>query len=205
MVTGPPAATPVTTPAVVTLAMAGAELDQVNVLPVRVCPAAFRATAPNDIVEPIANVALGGDTLTLAMTVSGPGDAVTVIAAVPDTPDVVAVIVALPALTAVTVPDTSTDATAGAELDHAKVRFASGTPAAFNAVALSPCCAPAASEMDAGSMRTDATFTSGMMFPVTPSLVPPHAATVASHVTIPTFKTRELPIMDMNRHTENSG
>jgi hypothetical protein len=73
MVTGPPTATPVTTPEVgFTLAMVGAEELQVTVRPLRDPPDALMATAAKGTVPPTTTDWLPGVTVTLA-TVSGAG------------------------------------------------------------------------------------------------------------------------------------
>jgi hypothetical protein len=114
-VTGPPPATPVTTPAALTDATPGAELVHVKVLPLSVWPPAFVARAPNVAVEPATIVVLAGCTAMLAITVS-PAVAVTVIVALADLPAVDAVIDVEPTAIAVTTPPALTVATEVAEL-----------------------------------------------------------------------------------------
>jgi hypothetical protein len=131
MLTGPPAAIPVTTPVALTAAIAGVALVHTTVFPGSTAPAAFFATAPNVSVPPIEIVALGGETVMLATAVSGPGGAVTLTVELPETAAVVALIVALPGANAVTVPLASTDAIVGAELDQANASPARVAPVAL--------------------------------------------------------------------------
>jgi hypothetical protein len=117
IVTGPPAATPVTSPLLVTVASAVLEDVHEYVRPGNGCPAEFSAVAPKLIALPTTTEAVVGVTATEA-TVLSTGGAVTVICADPDFPAALAVMNAWPGATAVTRPDELTDATPAAELVH---------------------------------------------------------------------------------------
>src|SRR5206468_1171691 len=94
-----PAATPVTRPVVLTLAIAVLLLAHVTTRPLKILPAASFVTAASCWVPPTLTLADAGLTVTEAT-----GTSVTVIAAVPLLPSLVAVIVADPVATAVTRP-----------------------------------------------------------------------------------------------------
>src|SRR5207302_8133584 len=66
IVTGPPAATPRTSPDPLTLAMPASLLAQVTVLPARTLPAASLGVAASWTVLPVSIVAVSGATLTVA-------------------------------------------------------------------------------------------------------------------------------------------
>lgn len=127
-----PADTPVTTPALVTVATAVWLLDQDTTLPLNALPAASLVTAVSCVVWPIVTEAVDGETVTLA-TATG----TTVTLDQPSTPSMLAKITALPALTALTSPEFRTSATLGVLLVHTTVRPVSGWPVALNACAVS--------------------------------------------------------------------
>src|SRR2546426_637089 len=121
MVTGPPAATPVTTPLPFTDARAGMLLAHVTVRPVSTLPLASLVVAINFTVCPTCTVAVAGDTVTEAT-----GTGLTVMAAVPLWPSLVAVMMTgPPTATPVTRPLPFTVARAGELLAHATGRSVS--------------------------------------------------------------------------------
>src|SRR5947208_681074 len=102
MVTGPPAATPVTSPLPFTLATVALLADQVTVRPVNTLPLASVSVAVSGCVCPACTLAAAGLTVTEATGTD------TVTTDVPLLPSDVAVIVAEPAATPVTSPLPST-------------------------------------------------------------------------------------------------
>ena len=147
-----PAALPVTSPLVLTVAIVVLLLDQVMGRPGNGLPFPSAAVAVSRTVCPACTEAEDGLTLTVAT-----GMAVTVTAAVPFWPSLVAVIVAVPATTPVTSPLPSTAATALLLLDHVTVRPDNGYPSASSGVAVSCTPAPISTLTSAGLTRTDAT------------------------------------------------
>src|SRR5947208_7463450 len=113
IVTGPPAATPLTSPLPFTLAIALLLDCQVTTRPVNGLPFASLGVAVSCTVLPTATPAVAGVTVTDAT-----GTGVTVLAAVPFWPSLVAVIVAEPAALPVTSPVPVTAATDGLLLGH---------------------------------------------------------------------------------------
>jgi hypothetical protein len=107
-----PAATPVTTPLELTVAIAELFVDQVMVWPVITFPCWSFTVAVKVTVAPVWIEGLAGLTVTVVTTGAGGGGggAVTVTPAVPDFPELLAVIVAEPAATPDTTPFPSTDA-----------------------------------------------------------------------------------------------
>src|SRR6266853_1043568 len=154
IVTGPPAATPVTRPLPFTLAIVLSLDCQVITRPVSGLPLASFGVAVSCTVPPTATLAEAGVTVTEAT-----GTGVTVMADVPLWPSLVAVIVAEPATFAVTSPVPFTVATVVLLLDHATVRPVSTLPLASFRVAVSCCVCPACTLADAGLTVTDATGT----------------------------------------------
>src|SRR5216117_487972 len=169
IVTGPPAATPLTSPLPFTLAIALLLDCQVTTRPVNGVPFASLGVAVSCTVLPTATPAVAGVTVTDAT-----GTGVTVMAAVPLWPSLVAVIVAEPATFAVTSPVPVTVATGVLLLDHATGRPVSTVPFASFRVAVSCCVCPTGTLADAGLTVTDATgtpLTVMLAVPLCPSLV----------------------------------
>lgn len=106
-----PAATPVTTPLELTVAVAELLVDQVIVWPVITLPFWSFTVAAKVTVAPTVTEGLDGLTVTVVTTGAGGGGAFTVTPAVPDLPELLAVIVAEPAATPDTTPFPSTEAT----------------------------------------------------------------------------------------------
>ncbi|HRP08780.1 MAG TPA: hypothetical protein PLL69_09875 [Gemmatimonadales bacterium] len=171
MVTGPPAATPVTSPEALTDATAGLLLDQVVVRPVRVAPAADLAVAVSCVVAPMSMLLVPGSRTTVAT-----GTSCTVTIASPFLPPLEARICAVPAETAVTMPEADTLATAWALEVHATGLPESGLPEASRTVAVSWVVSPTSRLAVTGETETEATSTvAGVTViwaaPVLPSLV----------------------------------
>src|SRR5881392_3343213 len=169
IVTGPPAATPLTSPLPFTLAIALLLDCQVTTRPVNGLPFASLGVAVSCTVLPTSTPAVAGVTVTDAT-----GTGVTVMAAVPLWPSLVAVIVAEPATFAVTSPVPVTVATGVLLLDHATGRPVSTVPFASFRVAVSCCVCPTGTLADAGLTVTDATgtpLTVMLAVPLCPSLV----------------------------------
>ena len=108
-----PAATPLTSPLALTVAMALLPEVQVTGRDTS-CPVAVRGSAWSCTVPPTCTEAVPGTTVTLVT-----GGRITRIEALPVLPSAVAVMVAVPAATAVTLPAPSTVATAALVLVHA--------------------------------------------------------------------------------------
>src|SRR5438034_280773 len=169
IVTGPPAATPLTSPLPFTLAIALLLDCQVTTRPVNGLPFASLGVAVSCTVLPTATPAVAGVTVTDAT-----GTGVTVMADVPLWPSLVAVIVAEPATFPVTSPVPVTVATGVLLLDHATGRPVSTVPFASFRVAVSCCVCPTGTLADAGLTVTDATgtpLTVMLAVPLCPSLV----------------------------------
>jgi hypothetical protein len=147
-----PAARPVTSPLVLTLATDALLLDHVTTRPVRGLPAESLVTAESCWVPPTGMLADAGLSVSVAT-----GTFETVIAAVPLAPSLVAVIVAEPTPPPVTSPLRFTAATVGALLDHVTGRPAKGLPLESRATALSCTLAPTSMLTTAGDRVTDAT------------------------------------------------
>jgi hypothetical protein len=94
-----PAATPVTSPLWLTVAIAVLSLDQLNTRPVSVLPPASFAVALSWRVAPAARLTLAGETVTEAT-----GTLLTVMVELPLSPSLEAEMCAVPAATAVTTP-----------------------------------------------------------------------------------------------------
>src|SRR5436190_7369435 len=137
IVTGPPAATPLTSPLPFTLAIALLLDCQVTTRPVNGLPFASLGVAVSCTVLPTATPAVAGVTVTDAT-----GTGVTVMAAVPRSPSLVAVIVAEPATFAVPSPLLLTVATGVVLRDHATGPPVSTVPFASFRVAVSCCVCP---------------------------------------------------------------
>src|SRR6184192_545787 len=169
IVTGPPAATPLTSPLPFTLAIALLLDCQVTTRPVNGLPFASLGVAVSCTVLPTATPAVAGVTVTDAT-----GTGVTVMAAVPFWPSLVAVIVAEPATLPVTSPVPVTVATDVLLLAHVTERPVRMLPLASRRVALSCTVWPAGTLADAGLTVTDATgtpLTVMLAVPLCPSLV----------------------------------
>src|SRR5207249_1701005 len=133
-----PAATPVTSPLLVTVATAGALLDQVTTRPLKVLPALSFAVALSWVVAPTSTPAEAG-----LIARDATGTFVTVIAAVPLFVSLVAMIVVVPGARPVINPVASTLATVGAELLQVKARPTRVSPRESRARALSCTVRPA--------------------------------------------------------------
>src|SRR6184192_802118 len=169
IVTGPPAATPLTSPLPFTLAIALLLDCQVTTRPVNGLPFASLGVAVSCTVLPTATPAVAGVTVTDAT-----GTGVTVMAAVPFWPSLVAVIVAEPATLPVTSPVPVTVATDVLLLAHVTERPVRMLPLASRRVALSCTVWPAGTLADAGLTVTVATgtpLTVMLAVPLCPSLV----------------------------------
>src|SRR5881394_137137 len=147
-----PAATPITSPLVVTVATEGLLVAHVMVRPERGLPLASFGVAVSWIVPPARIDAAAGLTLTDA-TAAG----VTVTAAVSALPSLVAITLAEPTATPVTNPVPLTVATDVLVLAHVMVRPVSVLPFASRSVALSCAVRPTTTEADAGLRVTEAT------------------------------------------------
>src|SRR6266581_2758962 len=133
MVTGPPAALPVTRPFASTVARVALLVPHVTVRPVSVLPFASFSVAVSCSVMPTATLAGAGVTAT-----ESTGAGVIVTADVPLFASLVAVMVTgPPAALAVTTPFTSTVAMVASLVVHVTVRPVSGLPAASFGVAVS--------------------------------------------------------------------
>src|SRR5437016_5514215 len=169
IVTGPPDATPLTSPLPFARAIALLLDCQVTTRPVNGLPFASLGVAVSCTVLPTATPAVAGVTVTDAT-----GTGVTVMAAVPLWPSLVAVIVAEPATFAVTSPVPVTVATGVLVLAHVTERPVRMLPLASRRVAVSCCVCPAGTLADAGLTVTDATgtpLTVTLAVPLCPSLV----------------------------------
>jgi hypothetical protein len=147
-----PPATPVTMPAVVTVATLEDDVLQLTERPVRTCPAESLSVAVNCAFAPTARVSRLG-----ASDTDDTGTSVTVIADVPLLLSLVAVIVEEPGATAVTTPDADTVAVAVALEAHVTVRPVSVLPPASRTVAVSVDVLPTRSVAALGATDTDAT------------------------------------------------
>jgi len=157
-----PAATAVMSPVADTVAILGAELDQVAVRPVSGVPLLSFGTAVACVVWLIESVVTGAVTATDAG--GSTGAAVTLSASVPLLPSLVAVMTADPAPTAVTCPDGDAVAIDVLELDQAIVRPVSVLPDASFRVTAIACDCPATIEAEGALSDTLAT---GCVEPVT--------------------------------------
>jgi hypothetical protein len=170
IVTGPPAATPVTTPPD-TVAMPVFDDDQLTVRPVNVAPDASRNVAANVVVDPGVTEADVG-----AMVIVATGGGMTVTVADPSCPSLDATIATGPPIvTAVTSPADETVAILVLVELHETVRFARVPPCASRGVAVSWTVCPTDIECDDGETRTDATGGGG-------SVPPPQATRSVRHV-----------------------
>ena len=182
-----PAATPITSPLVVTVATDPLLVAHDTTRPDRALPPASFGVAVSWIVCPVSSAADPGLTVTDAT-----GTVVTVIAAVPACPSLVAVMVAEPAVTPLTRPVLVTVATLVLLDVHVTARPDSALPLASLGVAVSCTVWPCGTLADAGLTLTDVTgtaVTTIVAVPACPSLV---AVIVA--VPPPTPVTRPLPL-----------
>src|SRR6266849_1749698 len=164
-----PAPCAVTSPVVLTIAMAALLDVQVTTRPVSGLPLASRGVAVNWPVCPTVRFRLVGDTPTDATGTMG---WVTVLVAVPLWPSLVAVIVAVPAPCPVTSPVLFTVATAALLEVHVITRPLSGLPLASRGVAVSwPVC-PTLRLRATGVTPTDATGTA-LTLTTAESVTPP--------------------------------
>src|SRR6266542_3801569 len=183
-----PAATPATSPPVLTVATDVLLLAQATARPESALPPASIGVAVNCVVWPVWMLAVAGVTATDA---TGTGAAATVTVALPLWPSLVAVIAAEPTVAAVTSPLGLTVATVVLPLAQVTVLPGSGLPLASFGVAVSCTVAPTATDADAGVTSTTAT---GMLVTVIAdvALWPPLVAViVAKPGTAP--PTRPLP------------
>src|SRR5439155_924875 len=164
-----PAATPVTSPAADTVAIAVFELVHATPRPVSTFPAASFGVALSCVVAPTKTFAVAGLTVTEAT-----GTLDTVTAAVPACPSLVAVIVTAPTATPVTRPLAETVPTAPLPVVQVSARPLRTLPLASFRVAVS-CTVPPAYMLGAvGLTVTDATGTFAtvtLAVPLCPSLV----------------------------------
>src|SRR5437762_423999 len=185
IVTGPPAATPLTSPLPFTLAIALLLDCQVITRPVKGLPLASRGVAVSCTVCPIATVPELGVTVTAAT-----GATVTVTLAVPLCPSLVAVIVTgPPGPTPVTSPLPFTLAIALLLDCQVITRPVNGLPLASRGVAVSCTVCPIATVPELGvtvTAATGATVTVTLSVPLCPSLV----AAIATSPPGPTPVTR---------------
>src|SRR5438046_3094623 len=169
IVTGPPAATPLTSPLPFTLAIALLLDCQVTTRPVNGLPFASLGVAVSCTVLPTATPAVAGVTVTDAT-----GTGVTVMAAVPLWPSLVAVIVAEPATLVVTSPLLLTVATVVLFEAHVTVRPVKTLPFASLRVAVSCTVWPAGTLAEGGATvraATGAPATGTLAGPLWPSPV----------------------------------
>src|SRR5690348_4774583 len=189
-----PAATPVTSPLVLTVATELVLVLHVTARPLSGFPAESRGVAVSCTLLPTATPAVAGVTLTVLT-----GTSITVTAAVPLLPPLVAVIVAEPAETPVTSPLVLTAATELLLVLHVTARPLSGFPAESCGVAVSCTVLPAATLAVAGVTPTVATGTSvtvTMAVPLLPPLVAEIVALPApTPVTRPTALTLATPLL----------
>ena len=148
-----PAATPRTSPPVLTVATEGVPLVHVIVRPVSALPPASFGVAVNWTVWPAGTEAEGGLTVTDA---TGTVTALTVNAAVPLCPSLVALIVADPAARPVASPPSFTLATDVLELAQAITRPPSAVPVESSGTATNWTLPPTGALADAGSTTTAA-------------------------------------------------
>jgi hypothetical protein len=127
-----PAATPVTTPLELTVAVAALLVVQMTVCPDITLPCWSLTVAVRGVVAPTATEAELGETVTVVTT---GGLEVTVMLEVPDFPELVAMIVTGPAATPVTTPFASTVAVAALLVDHVTVCPLIGLPCSSLTVA----------------------------------------------------------------------
>ncbi len=190
IVTGP-AATPVTSPLPLTVAVPRALLDHVMTRPVNTLPLPSLVVAVSCTICPTDTLGVAGLTVTVAT-----GTGVTVSAAVPLFPSLVAVIVTVPVLTPVTSPLPFTVARPVLLLAHVTTRPVSTFPFASRGVAVSCTVCPAITLADAGLTLTVATGTVTVTAaePLWPSLVAVIVAVPASTpVTTPLPFTVAVP------------
>jgi hypothetical protein len=190
-----PGRSAVTTPLEDTMAMSGADDDQLTLRPVSTVPLASSSTAVAVVVEPVCSAELARLTDTVFT-----GRSVTISDAVPLLPSLVPVIVTLPAFTAVTTPFADTVATFGFELLHVTVRPVSSAPFSSRVIAVACVVAPSTMVLFARLTKTVATGNGGggatvsAALPALPSLVavivaepPPTAVTTPVCDTVATF------------------
>ena len=189
-----PAATPVTSPAADTVAIAVFELVQLITRPLSTLPAASLVTALSCVVAPTTTVAVAGFTTTEAT-----GTVDTVTAAVPACPSLVAVIVTAPTATPVTRPLAETVPTAPLPVVQVSARPLRTLPLASLRVAVS-CTVPPTYMLGAvGLTVTDATGTIAtvtLAVPLCPSLVAVIVADpTATPVTRPLAETVAIVVL----------
>src|SRR5689334_9130734 len=187
IVTGPPAATPVTSPLELTLATEVLFDDHVTTRPVRMFPLASLSVAVSCTVWPACTLAEAGVTVTVAT-----GAPATVMLAVPLFPSLVAVMVTVPAATPVTSPLLLTVAIVLSLDDQLIARPVNGLPLASLGVAVSctvPVIATFAELGDTVTEATGASVTLTVAVPLWPSLV----AVIVTGPPAPTPVTSPLP------------
>src|SRR5437899_2256885 len=191
-----PAATPVTSPAADTVAIAVFELVQLITRPLSTLPAASLVTALSCVVAPTKTFAVAGLTVTEAT-----GTLDTVTAAVPLCPSLVAVIVTAPTATPVTRPLAETVPTAPLPVVQVSARPLSTLPPASLRAAVS-CTVPPTYMLGAvGLTVTDATGTIAtvtLAVPLCPSLVAVIVADpTATPVTSPAADTVAIAVFEL--------
>src|SRR5436309_1509186 len=191
-----PAATPVTSPAADTVAIAVFELVHATPRPVSTFPAASFGVALSCVVAPTKTFAVAGLTVTEAT-----GTLDTVTAAVPACPSLVAVIVTAPTATPVTRPLAETVPTAPLPVVQVSARPLSTLPLASLRVAVS-CTVPPTYMLGAvGLTVTDATGTTAtvtLAVPLFPSLVAVIIADpAATPVTSPAADTVAIAVFEL--------
>jgi hypothetical protein len=186
IVTGPPAATPLTRPLASTVARAASLVLHVTVRPVITLPAASLVTAESCCVPPATTLAEAGPTVTVAT-----GIGVTVICDEPVFVSLVAVMVmGPPAPTAFTSPLPSTVATAPSLVLHVTVRPVSPLPVASLVTTESCWVPPITTLADAGLTATVATGTRVTLSEML-ELFPPEEALIVAE---PSFRAVSSPL-----------
>jgi hypothetical protein len=180
-----PAATPLTSPLLLTVAMPVLPLAHVTVRPVSAVPAESFGVAVSCTVCPTVRLAVAGATATAAT-----GTAVTVIAAVLLLPSLVAVMVAEPAATPVTRPLGFTRTSVVSRLAQVTFRPAKVAPAESFGVAVSCRVCPTRMLAVAGETATEATGTGVTVTAALPDL----PSLVAVIVTVPTAPLVTSPL-----------
>jgi hypothetical protein len=194
IVTGPPIATPVTTPAFDTVAIDVLLEAHVTTRPVRTVPLMSAVVAVSVPVCPTMIELAGGATVTVAT-----GGGVTVTTDVPDFPSLVAVIVVVPAATPVTTPLADTVAAAVLLDVHTTTRFVTTVPLTSFTVATSVVVWPATTLAVAGAtvtLPTAVCVAVTVELPLLPSLVAVIVAEPgATPVTTPVVETVAMAVL----------
>jgi hypothetical protein len=190
-----PFATAVTSPALLTVAVAAADVAHVKAVPLTVLPPASRAVAVNCTVEP-SEVSVDG----VGVTVTDEATCATVAVAVPANDPIIAVITAVPFATAVTRPLAETVATAADEDDHCAVVPGTIWLFASRATAESCCVAPRAAIVTGAGLTATVVGTCSTVTWTVPEIVPAAALIVvdpfATAVTVPFTSTVATAVFD---------